>query len=73
MNLHQSNINKVIDSFVNLPLNDKEYIFDIIRKQILEEQRNEIAIRAKQARINYKNKKVKKGHLKELFKDLEGD
>ena len=59
MNLHQSNINKVIDSFVNLPLNDKEYIFDIIRKQILEEQRNEIAIRAK--------------HLKELFKDLEGD
>ena len=66
-------LNKLIDDFSQLPLEDKEYAIDVITKQLLEAKRNAIARRAKQADTNLKKWMVKKGNLKALYEDLEND
>ena len=66
-------LNKLIDDFSQLPLEDKEYAIDVITKQLLEAKRNAIARRAKQADTNLKKRMVKNGNLKALYEDLEND
>ena len=66
-------LNKLIEDFESLPLDDKEYALEIIKKQVIEAKRNTIARRAKMAATNYKKGFVKKGTVKDLYKDLEGD
>lgn len=66
-------LNKLIEDFESLPLDDKEYALDIIKKQVIEAKRDAIARRAKMAATNYKKGFVKKGTVKGLYKDLEGD
>jgi hypothetical protein len=66
-------LNKLIDDFSQLPLEDKEYAIDVITKQLLEAKRHAIARRAKQADTNLKKGMVKKGNLKALYEDLEND
>ena len=66
-------LNKLIDDFSQLPLEDKEYAIDVITKQLLEAKRNAIARRAKQADTNLKKGMVKKGNLKALYEDFEND
>ena len=66
-------LNKLIEDFESLPLDDKEYALDIIKKQVIEAKRDTIARRAKMAVTNYKKDFVKKGTIKDLYKDLEGD
>ena len=66
-------LNKLIDDFSQLPLEDKEYAIDVITKQLLQAKRNAIARRAKQADTNLKKGMVKKGNLKALYEDLEND
>jgi len=66
-------LSKVIADFSLLPLDDKEYALDIIKKQLIEAKRDAIAKRAKKAMSNFKKGAVKKGSLKELYKDLEID
>ena len=66
-------LNKLIDDFSQLPLEDKEYAIDVITKQLLEAKRNAIARRAKQADTNLKKGMVKNGNLKALYEDLEND
>lgn len=68
-----ANLSKVIADFSVLPLDEKEYALDIIKKQLIEAQRESIAQRAKKAMSNVKKGKVKKGTLKDLYKDLESD
>ena len=36
--MNSSNINKVIEEFSHLPPEDKEYVAEIIRKQLIEAQ-----------------------------------
>ena len=67
------NLSKVIADFSVLLLDEKEYALDIIKKQLIEAQRESIAQRAKKAMSNVKKGKVKKGTLKDLYKDLESD
>ena len=71
--MRNSNINKLIEDFDILLLEEKEYATDIIKKQLIEAKRDAIAKRAKKAIINLKKGITKKGTLKELFKDLESD
>lgn len=64
-------LDKVIDDFSHLPLDDKEYAVDVIKKQLVEAKREAIAKRAKKAMANLKRGTVKRGTIKELYKDLE--
>ena len=66
-------LNKLIEDFSQLPLEDKEYAIDVIKKQLIEAKRDAIAKRAKEAMTNLKKGLVKKGTVKDLYKDLEGD
>jgi len=66
-------LNKVIKDFSLLPLDDKEYAVDIIERQLIEAKREAIAKRAKRAMLNLRKGAVKKGTVKELYKDLELD
>lgn len=66
-------LNKIIEDFCQLPLDDKEYALDIIKKQLIEAKRDAIAKRAKEAMANFKKRMVKRGTVKDLYKDLESD
>jgi hypothetical protein len=66
-------LDKVIKDFSLLPLDDKEYAIDIIEKQLVEAKRDVLAKRAKRAMVNLRKGAVKKGTVKELYKDLEID
>jgi len=68
-----SNINKVIEEFSHLPQEEKEYVAEIIRKQVIEEKRNRLAERAREARGNFERGSVKTGVLKDLMEDLDSD
>ncbi|MCH8319065.1 MAG: hypothetical protein IIA88_11330 [Bacteroidetes bacterium] len=62
-----------MEDFSLLPLDDKQYVIDIIKKQLIEAKRDVIAERAKDTIENIKQGKVKKGTTKDLYKDLEND
>ena len=66
-------LDRLIDDFKELPLDDKEYALDIINKQLTESKRTAIAKRAKEAISNLKKGTVKTGTVKELYKELESD
>ena len=66
-------INKLIDDFSHLPLEDKEYAVDVISKQLVEAKRDAIVKRSRQAASNLNKGSVKKGNLKSLYQDLEND
>ncbi len=66
-------INKIIENFNSLQLDEKEFAAEIIRKAYAEAAREGISANAKKAVKNLKKGKVKKGNLKDLFKDLEND
>jgi len=68
-----SALNRVIADFELLPIDNKEYAFSIIMKQLIEAKREAIAKRAKAAMTNLKKGAVQKGTIKDLLKDLEGD
>ncbi len=66
-------VNKVIEEFDRLPSGDKEYVAEIIRKQVIELKRERLTQRAEEAKINLEKGFVKSGGIKELLEDLEGD
>jgi len=66
-------INKLIEDFSHLSVDDKEYAVEVIKKQLIETKREAIAKRAKEAMANLKKGMVKRGTVKELFKDLDSD
>jgi ribosomal protein S1 len=66
-------LNKLIEEFSQLPMDDKEYAVDVIRKQLTEARRNAIAKRAKEAMVNFKKGAARKGTVQDLYKDLEID
>jgi hypothetical protein len=64
-------LNRVIQDFRKLPLPEREYIIEIIGKQLIEAKREAISRRAKKTILNLKKGEVKKGTVKELYEDLE--
>lgn len=71
--MSDATITKLIEEFNLLPLDDKEFAAEIIRKQLVEARRNAIAKRVKEVQSNFKKGMIKRGTVKELYKDLEGD
>ncbi len=66
-------LNKLIDDFSQLPMDDKEYAVDVIKRQLIEARRDAIAKRAKEAMANVKKGAIRKGTARDLYKDLEID
>jgi len=64
-------INKFIEDFIVLPLEEKEYLIEIMQKQFIEEKRDNIAKRSVECMENFKKGSVKKGSVEDLYKDLE--
>ncbi len=71
--MSSATLDRLIDDFNQLALDDKEYAVDLIKKQIIEAKREAIAKRAREATVNLKKGKVKRGTVKELYRDLESD
>ena len=68
-----TNINKVIDDFNSLVLEEQEFAIDIIKKVYAEANREQILKTSKKAVENYKKGNVKRGDLTDLYNDLEND
>jgi len=71
--MNVSTLNKIIEEFNHLPLDDKEYAVEVIEKQLIEAKRAAIAKRAKEAMVNLRKGNSRIGDIKELYKDLESD
>lgn len=71
--MNAATLNKIIEEFNHLPLDDKEYAVEVIRKQLIEAKRVAIVKRTKEAMTNLKKGNSKIGDIKELYKDLESD
>ncbi len=71
--MNVATLNKIIEEFNHLPLDDKEYAVEVIRKQLIEAKRAAIAKRAKEAMVSFRKGNFKIGDIKELYKDLESD
>jgi hypothetical protein len=63
-------INKVLVSIEKLDVDDQTYLSEVLSKRLIELRRSEIARRAKEAERAYKQRKIKKGSFKNLWKDL---
>lgn len=63
-------INDIFQSVSSLPLDEQDFIVQIINKRIHEVRRNEIAKRAKEAEHNYNIGKVTSGTVNDLMKKL---
>jgi hypothetical protein len=68
-----TDINKVIEEFSHLPPEDKEYVAEIIGKQVVEVKRERLVQRARVARENFEKGEVKTGAIKDLLEDLDCD
>jgi len=68
-----TDINKVIEEFNLLPMDEKEYVADLINKQLIEFRREQIAHRAAEARKNLEKRNVKSGSFQDLYEDIEND
>ncbi len=67
-----TSVNEVIKEFGQLPSADKEYVAEIIRKQVIELKRDKLVQRAQDAKMNLEKGFVKSGDINELREDLEG-
>ena len=71
--MSNTSVNKVIEEFDHLPPEDKEYVAEIIRKQVIQLKREKLAQRTQEAKMNLEMGHVKSGNLKDLYEDLESD
>jgi hypothetical protein len=71
--MNNSDINKVIEEFSHLAPEDKEYVAEIIRKQLIEVKRDKLAEMAREAKKNFERGAVKTGTVKDLTEDLDRD
>ena len=69
----KANISNIIEEFGHLPLEDREYVVDIVQRQLIDAKREALARRAREALVNFRKGAVKIGSVKDLYKDLEND
>ena len=63
-------VNGVLDEMEHLDMDDKEYVFSILSKRLVELRRAKLSNRVKEAEVNYETGNVKSGDLKDLWEDL---
>lgn len=69
----QSQIDKVIDDFEDLPLESKEYTIKLLNKILIEARREEIYQNALQSESEYMSGEIKTGTPDEIITWLEND
>ncbi len=67
------NLQEIINSIENLPTEDREYLFEFLRQQRVENRRLEILANAKEVTEAFKNGTAKRGSVDDLIADLLGD
>jgi hypothetical protein len=65
-------LNRFIEDFEGFSVEEKEYAFDLVKKQLIEAKRESLAKRAREAAANLRRGRVKRGTVRDLYKDLEG-
>lgn len=65
-----STISEVIENWETLDLEDKEFSFEIMKKGLIESQRNSLVERINEAKQNLYEGKVRTGSAKDLFGDV---
>ncbi len=71
--MNSNAINSILNEIECLNEDDKDYLREIIYKQLVEYKRESILHRAKEAEANYSVNKVKKGSADDLLEDLNND
>lgn len=71
LKMKTADINKLIEDFNSLHLEEKEFAVEIIRRAYAEAAREGILANARRATKNLKKGNVKRGNLKDLYNDLE--
>jgi hypothetical protein len=67
----KASVQHIIEDFAHLPLDDREYVVDVVKKQLVDARRDAIARRAGTALSNLKKGAIKKGSVKDLYRDIE--
>ncbi|QTA93467.1 hypothetical protein [Desulfonema magnum] len=68
-----SAIDRIIEEFHLLSWDDKEYVANVMIKQLAELGRERVARRAAEAKANFDKGRVKTGTIRDLYEDLEDD
>jgi hypothetical protein len=68
MNLHE-----IINSIEGLPTEDREYLFEFLRQQRIENRRVEILANAQEVMQAFKDGTANRGSIDDLVSDLLGD
>ena len=66
-----NDISEILESWENLSLEDKEYILDILSKEVNERKRERLIQRVHEAERNFKACNVRTGNADELFGEIE--
>ena len=71
--METDSMNTLIDDFNALPIEDKEYAVELIKKTYAEAKREVILSNAQAAEQNWRNGIVKRGTVQDMQNDLEND
>jgi hypothetical protein len=63
---------EIIESIEILPIEDQDYLFELIRKRRIEHRRDEILANAQEAMQAVKDGTAKRGSVRDLIADLLG-
>ena len=66
-------LQEIINSIENLPTEDREYLFNFLQKQRINQKRTEILTNAEELKQAFKNGTAKRGTVDDLIADLLGD
>ena len=61
---------KALEIVESLPEEQRESLMDIVKRRLIEEQRDRLAQRVKEAREEYKRGKIRKGTVDDLMNEL---
>ncbi|MEH1768440.1 hypothetical protein [Nostoc sp.] len=66
-------LQEIINSIESLPTEDREYLFEFLRQQRIENRRVEILANAQEVMQAFKDGTAKRGSVDDLIVDLLGD
>ena len=66
-------LQEIINSIENLPTEDREYLFEFLQKQRINQRRTEILTNAEELKQVFQNGTAKRGTVDDLIADLLGD
>lgn len=66
-------LQEIIKSIENLPTEDRDYLFEFLQKQRINQKRTEILTNAEELKLAFKNGTEKRGTVDDLIADLLGD